>query len=475
MKVARKYIPKHDVENFKQQTLVKQFVGENYLAHNAIEDVDSLKTLYDSKLALLVKSDDVFAISYHNCMDSFSGLLSSKIVSRPVCMQLAKDGISLKHLKLASVRDVNGLKFVLQDHECHKSVNAFKDWTGMNFTGIETESMKRPIKKLLLLWYIQQALQLPSVTSKLDQFVHNSVYSLDQDGIDIAVNDFQSCINEAANIALKQRKVKITGKKKKDKPWYNTLLHDLKKSLDHYRRALNPFNKELRAKCFHLSKTYNKTRKEKRRNYFKDLMVKLKNTSQSNPKAFWDIINTLKVLIKRTRKVLTNDTPKYHSKIDDIANRLSDWKAQIQARYKHTRVIILECPPYSIVAYNKANGHPNPAEGSLEQTARLEQQIYYLNALIRNINNKNLKVTTKQSKVDLNNNLTESDKAGKTKPNRYTSPNFSSDVLRQTKYQKQQTKYYVDYKVYTDGIHPGPALAKLWLRRICQRIIQLCY
>ncbi|VDI03447.1 Hypothetical predicted protein [Mytilus galloprovincialis] len=58
MKVATKYFPKHDVENFKQQTLVKQFVGENYLAHNAIEDVDSLKTLYDSKLALLVKSDD---------------------------------------------------------------------------------------------------------------------------------------------------------------------------------------------------------------------------------------------------------------------------------------------------------------------------------------------------------------------------------------------------------------------------------
>ncbi|XP_063442462.1 uncharacterized protein LOC134722766 [Mytilus trossulus] len=49
MKVARKYIPKHDVENYKQQTLVQQFVGENYLAHNAIEDMDSLKTLYDSK------------------------------------------------------------------------------------------------------------------------------------------------------------------------------------------------------------------------------------------------------------------------------------------------------------------------------------------------------------------------------------------------------------------------------------------
>lgn len=203
----------------------------------------------------------------------------------------------------------------------------------------------------------------------------------------------------------------------------------------------------------------------------------LKRTIKKKEKAIvflW--IGTCNLTTKTDKYIqLTNDTPKYHSKIDDIANRLSDWKAQIQARYKHTRVIILECPPYSIVAYNKANGHPNPAEGSLEQTARLEQQIYYLNALIRNINNKNLKVTTKQSKVDLNNNLTESDKAGKTKPNRYTSPNFSSDVLRQTKYQRQQTKYYVDYKVYTDGIHPGPTLAKLWLRRICQRIIQLCY
>ncbi|XP_052071133.1 uncharacterized protein LOC127709568 [Mytilus californianus] len=58
MKVARKYIPKNDVENFKQQTLVQQFVGENYSAHNAIEDVDSLKTLYDSNFTSLVKSDD---------------------------------------------------------------------------------------------------------------------------------------------------------------------------------------------------------------------------------------------------------------------------------------------------------------------------------------------------------------------------------------------------------------------------------
>ena len=109
-------------------------MGENYIAQNAIEDVDSLKTLYDSKVTLLVKSDDVFSISYHNCIDSYSDLLNSKIVSRPlaISMQLAKDGISLKHLKLASVRDVYGLKFVLQDHKIPpKSVKCIQDYFGL--------------------------------------------------------------------------------------------------------------------------------------------------------------------------------------------------------------------------------------------------------------------------------------------------------------------------------------------------------
>ena len=50
---------------------------------------------------------------------------------------------------------------------------------------------------------------------------------------------------------------------------------------------------------------------------------------------------------------LTHNTSRYHNKIDAIASKLSTIKAQIQARYKHSSVIILECPPYSIEHYNK--------------------------------------------------------------------------------------------------------------------------
>ena len=78
MKVAKKYISKNEVRDYKQQTLVQQFVGDSYLAHNAIEDVDTLKRLHDIKFAQLVKSVDLFSIFYHQCMDSYTDLLQKK-------------------------------------------------------------------------------------------------------------------------------------------------------------------------------------------------------------------------------------------------------------------------------------------------------------------------------------------------------------------------------------------------------------
>ena len=39
----------------------------------------------------------------------------------------------------------------------------------------------------------------------------------------------------------------------------------------------------------------------------------------------------------------------------------------------------------------------------------------------------------------------------------------------------QRTQYYIDYKNLYDGLHPDSLIAKLWLRRICQRVVSLCY
>ncbi|VDI81031.1 Hypothetical predicted protein [Mytilus galloprovincialis] len=117
-----------NIPNFKQETLVKHYLGETYLAHNAIEDVKSLHSLYEMKLAHHIKSEDLYAFVYHKCLDSYSDILKSKAVSRLICVRLAKEGISLKHLKLAASRDSNGIKFVFEDHKVpQKSVKAFSE------------------------------------------------------------------------------------------------------------------------------------------------------------------------------------------------------------------------------------------------------------------------------------------------------------------------------------------------------------
>jgi len=171
---------------------------------------------------------------------------------------------------------------------------------------------------------------------------------------------------------------------------------------------------------------------------------------------------------------LTHNTSRYHNKIDAIASKLSTIKAQIQARYKHSSVIILACPPYSIEHYNKYQGHGN-ASKFRSQTLLLESQIFYLNRQIKKINHENFKVCSKiKTKVDENNNTVAQTNATK-KSNSKTSPNFTSDILRQTKQQGQRTRYYIDYKTLYDGLHPDSLIAKLWLRRICQRVVSLCY
>ncbi|CAC5359742.1 unnamed protein product [Mytilus coruscus] len=78
---------------------------------------------------------------------------------------------------------------------------------------------------------------------------------------------------------------------------------------------------------------------------------------------------------------LTYNTTKYHNKIDNLVTKLSTLNAQIEARYKYTKVCLLECPPYSIKLYNKHQGHEEPNK-YIKQTARLEHQIFFLNRQI---------------------------------------------------------------------------------------------
>ena len=77
LKVARKVFPRDKVTNYKQQTLVSELLGKQYLAHNAIEDVASLQELFLKELQQKRGSEDMFCFKYH-LIKSDLGPVSSK-------------------------------------------------------------------------------------------------------------------------------------------------------------------------------------------------------------------------------------------------------------------------------------------------------------------------------------------------------------------------------------------------------------
>ena len=105
---------KKEVDNYKQCTLVKHFIGTDYSAHNTIEDVRSLQQLFQQEMSGDVKDDDLYCISYISCKASFDELVKSKTISRDICHSLSKNGISSFNLQIVNRRDSKGIRFLFQ-------------------------------------------------------------------------------------------------------------------------------------------------------------------------------------------------------------------------------------------------------------------------------------------------------------------------------------------------------------------------
>ncbi|XP_052101228.1 uncharacterized protein LOC127735165 [Mytilus californianus] len=116
LKVSKRVIPKHEVENYKQQTLVNEILQSTYSAHNAKEDVLSLKKLFEVKLQEKCINEDVYNLNYNHAKISFKPLIDMKIINTLICSKLARSGVHLCHLKIANARDENGVKAILTEN-----------------------------------------------------------------------------------------------------------------------------------------------------------------------------------------------------------------------------------------------------------------------------------------------------------------------------------------------------------------------
>ncbi|CAG2233857.1 unnamed protein product [Mytilus edulis] len=145
----------------------------------------------------------------------------------------------------------------------------------------------------------------------------------------------------------------------------------------------------------------------------------------------------------------------------------------IVKKYPHSKITILEIPPYSIIKYNqkiaskinnkKQNNHKDSnnnhtdlvAQSDIidkytEQETQLQQQIVKVNDGIKYLNST---LGTKSPCFSIHLQSRRQRSRGKSKP----------------------TEKYINYNLYSDGIHPKRLLAKAWLGQISDLIQKDCW
>ena len=145
---------------------------------------------------------------------------------------------------------------------------------------------------------------------------------------------------------------------------------------------------------------------------------------------------------------LTNKQGKYilvpenlDAKLDEIKRNYLLCKRDIIQANPSAKVIFLDCPYQSIIIWNFLKGHPCPGSFENDQK-RLESAITILNTIIRDINGNQIV------------------------------PRLALDITYSTKKKGKAPKYYRNYSLLRDGVHPTDQLTRLWFLRI-RRMIAL--
>ena len=140
----------------------------------------------------------------------------------------------------------------------------------------------------------QEALSTHLVQSKISNFKDTQY-----DSVDGAVSDLNDIFLTAANSSLKKKATKKSKscdkRKTHHQKWYDTDLKQLKKRLDHkcilfQKHSSDPI---VRGSFFKCLKLYRKTTKYKAREFKNELIKKLEDLHDQNPKEYWKLVEQL--------------------------------------------------------------------------------------------------------------------------------------------------------------------------------------
>lgn len=114
---------------------------------------------------------------------------------------------------------------------------------------------------------------------------------------------------------------------------------------------------------------------------------------------------------------------------------------RLTARYRNVKLVFLEIPPYSMVSWYVSEGLSIP-ESLHVQDRELFERTCYVNDFIR----------TKNDACQVQ------------------SPRFKLDLIKTRTATGKSIRSSVTFNQYLDGIHPNPLLARVWMKRIAERI-----
>lgn len=134
--------------------------------------------------------------------------------------------------------------------------------------------------------------------------------------------------------------------------------------------------------------------------------------------------------------------PNVEDALERIRINYTKYKEQVLRANRESTVIFWECPYMNIEIWNRAKGHSSPDIFKFEQS-EMENTIDKLNLILKEINGE------------------------------IRTPRLAQDFTHSYKKKNKARQYYKNYKVLTDGIHPGKPVSKLWYLRLVKMVAML--
>lgn len=140
----------------------------------------------------------------------------------------------------------------------------------------------------------KDALESTEISNKLQTILGNQTNNASD--VNAIVTDFRDVLIAAANVSLKKRVRKRGVKKIKPQKWFDNDLFKMRKTLDFKGKLLikYPSDPLVRGNFFKYRKNYSKMCKSKRRKYKSEVISKLDNLFEKDPKAYWSLLDQLK-------------------------------------------------------------------------------------------------------------------------------------------------------------------------------------